>query len=589
MAAENGSEDSIWGRVLICGGTDWLRLGRRDKPGANAKADEEEHPDLPEPHILRSLGNVKAKSIHTSCSGCHFVVLDTDGAAYLFGRNNFSSLGLDPSEFEYISENAPMKLSPTELGASSNTKFIHAACGRNHTLLVGSDGNVWTAGANSLGQCGQPPSAQVGGFKKVEGLTVDGQREHVIMASAEFDVVEVFAFGSGEKGQLGNGTTGERITTGNKTAFDIVDQPLLIRSLAEKTIVQIASGQQHSVALDDEGFVYVWGYNGYCRLGLGNQVDQLRPKVVPQFITEITVPKGEGNEKEKKEVGTAKFITAGPTNSVVIDKQGMYWLAGKWKNSGDGSSGSPYTTFRYLQDIMACKVTHAACGGVTHWVLTPDDSDEKPGASGTAGVMTVAWGQNASNGELGLGVDEPKSATKPTRHVPLEGIDVIQIAAGQNTTLFLARPPPPESKPGPTQTNGGANEEEEGDKWSDLPRHPEEVVDTPELCLVCGRDNGDDDSPLECEKCDNPYHLGCLNPPLKAIPDGEWFCPKCEKTPGAALRGYTAPSYAKSASGSGAPDSSAMDEDEEDGTKKGGRGKRKASSEAGKGSKKKKQ
>ena len=26
----------------------------------------------------------------------------------------------------------------------------------------------------------------------------------------------------------------------------------------------------------------MWGYNGYCRLGLGNQVDILKPKVVPQ-------------------------------------------------------------------------------------------------------------------------------------------------------------------------------------------------------------------------------------------------------------------------------------------------------------------
>lgn len=40
--------------------------------------------------------------------------------------------------------------------------------------------------------------------------------------------------------------------------------------------------------------------------------------------------------------------------------------------------------------------------------------------------MTVAWGQNAANGELGLGPDEPKSATKPTRHAPLNGIEVIE-------------------------------------------------------------------------------------------------------------------------------------------------------------------
>jgi len=40
--------------------------------------------------------------------------------------------------------------------------------------------------------------------------------------------------------------------------------------------------------------------------------------------------------------------------------------------------------------------------------------------------MTVAWGQNAANGELGLGPEEPKSATKPTRNQPLVGIDVFE-------------------------------------------------------------------------------------------------------------------------------------------------------------------
>lgn len=35
----------------------------------------------------------------------------------------------------------------------------------------------------------------------------------------------VYAFGSAEKGQLGNGTTGERITTGNKTSYDIETVP----------------------------------------------------------------------------------------------------------------------------------------------------------------------------------------------------------------------------------------------------------------------------------------------------------------------------------------------------------------------------
>lgn len=110
-------------------------------------------------------------------------------------------------------------------------------------------------------------------------------------------------------------------------------------------------------------------------------------------------------------------------------------------------------------------------------------------------------------------------------------LKTLRTAAGQNTTLFLATP---------------------NEKYSDLPRHPEDV-NAPPACLECEKDTGDDDSPLECDKvcfllcihlplnltctfkCDGPYHLSCLNPPLAAIPEGEWFCPECECDPGAPL------------------------------------------------------
>lgn len=38
-------------------------------------------------------------------------------------------------------------------------------------------------------------------------------------------------------------------------------------------------------------------------------------------------------------------------------------------------------------------------------------------------------------------------------------------------------------------------------------------------------------------QCEYPYHLGCLEPPLTSVPDGEWFCPKCEAHPGGSLGG----------------------------------------------------
>ncbi|KAH8111777.1 RCC1/BLIP-II [Phellopilus nigrolimitatus] len=404
-----------------------------------------------------------------------------------------------------VSENAPKRLTPRMLGASKGVVFVHAAVGRSHTLLVGSNGDVWTAGANALGQCGHQPCPEVSSFTVMRGPSSGGVKEKIVKVGAgiTFSILlaesgKLYAVGSGEHGQLGNGRTGEHIATGNKTMFDVYSDPVLVKGLEGKVITQISCGHQHTIAMDKDGFVYVWGYNGYCRLGLGNQQDVLIPKVVPQVSRGISFRSLPGKTKSLRAI----HVSAGPSNSIVLDRQKMYYMAGKWKNSGEGSSGSPFSTFRFIQDIMGCKIYQTCSGGVTHFALAPDESD--------GSVMTIGFGQNAANGELGFGPSEPKSATKPTRHQPLLGVDVIDIAASQNTTFFLARP---------------------NEKLSDLPRHPA-LVDSPDECVVCGKDKGDADSPLECDKCDFPYHLGCLDPPLAAVPDGEWFCPRCSAKPG---------------------------------------------------------
>lgn len=68
----------------------------------------------------------------------------------MFGRNTLSALGV-PGE-DAISENTPRRVLATDLGAEEGVVFVHAACGRSHSLLVASDGKVWSAGANNLGQ-----------------------------------------------------------------------------------------------------------------------------------------------------------------------------------------------------------------------------------------------------------------------------------------------------------------------------------------------------------------------------------------------------------------------------------------------------
>ena len=164
------------------------------------------------------------------------------------------------------------------------------------------------------------------------------------------------------------------------------------------------------------------------------------------------------------------------------------------------------------------KTETAASGGWTNFAVAPDDEPmDESVPKGT--IMTAGWGQQCSNGELGMGNEAPLSSTRPNRIEPLTGVRVFAIAAGQHSTVFLARP---------------------GDATSSLPRSP--FLAHPAECVVCNQDRGESDSPLECEKvcqsiclryvlmfvqCETRYHLNCVNPQLQAIPEDEWFCQRC--------------------------------------------------------------
>lgn len=59
----------------------------------------------------------------------------------------------------------------------------------------------------------------------------------------EFKTFVVFAFGSAEKGQLGNGKTGEHIVTGGKVVFDAEWEPseLLDDDVIELSFISLYS------------------------------------------------------------------------------------------------------------------------------------------------------------------------------------------------------------------------------------------------------------------------------------------------------------------------------------------------------------
>lgn len=185
--------------------------------------------------------------------------------------------------------------------------------------------------------------------------------------------------------------------------MDVAHRPslkVLIKGFEERKITSIACGANHSIALDEEGYVYSWGFGGLGRLGHSEQKDLYRPKVISNLA---------GTHRASR----ATQIACGASCSVALDGNQQMLLWGKWKTTGDGSTGQPWMSPRYLYDLNGWNLRQVAAGGSSLFALAEEEK------------TTIAWGQ-VQNGELGFGEDASKTATKPQKVEPLEGIRSIQ-------------------------------------------------------------------------------------------------------------------------------------------------------------------
>ncbi|ORZ23543.1 regulator of chromosome condensation 1/beta-lactamase-inhibitor protein II [Absidia repens] len=466
------SEDTDSKKLLIFGTTAWDIINRK------GKGEKKEEEILLGPNLVRELVDVKVKKAVTGPVSCHSFVITNEGQVWTFGRNERGQLGLGHKDTIPF----PVNVSQ-QIDALKNEKIVAGATGRNHSLLVTAAGEVFAAGDNKLGQLGLSSLTDQTTFQKVTNL---GKVTVVDVAcGADFSLAiddkgQIYAFGSMEYGQLGNGADGQYIKSAGQMGTHPQPQPLLVKSLAERKITAIACGANHSLALDDEGYVYSWGFGGLGRLGHGEQKDLSIPKVIPNLAS-------------VHELSRATQIACGASCSLALDGNKQMLLWGKWKNTGDGSSGQPWMAPRYLYDLNGWNLRQIAAGGSSLFALADDE------------MTTIAWGQ-VQNGELGFGEDSTvKTATKPQKVEPLEGIKPLQVSCGLGHTLLIVK----------------ADDE----LVPNLPKWPQ-LPETDDLCVKCHKEENDEQL-LLCDKCDSPMHTYCADPPLDSIPEGEWYCDTC--------------------------------------------------------------
>lgn len=371
---------------------------------------------------------VPIAKVFTSSNAVHSIAIAVDGTAYGWGRNESGQIGPEFGDDIVL---------PERLDGLATTVQA-AACGKSHTLFHLTDGTLWAAGANKVGQCGVRTFTDLTNYRKCVFLENDDDLDIAqISCGEDFSVLlttdgYVYTTGSSEFGQLGNGETGEYFVSANKLAFSncnlFTKRTTFCHAPTEKLHVnnekakvvpldedirigQIATGKHHTLALEapsnHKPRVFSFGCGNYGTLGHGVQADEYFPRLIG-IIAKLPIPDG------------PLQIAAGATCSLLRTSNGHVYYWGKHRSVGEA------TMRPSLVDVLANNghnVTQFGAGAQTV-------------VCSTANGQTVAWGQGP-HGELGL--EKAKSSAKPTFVTKLDKCLVNDLACGYGHTLYVLR------------------------------------------------------------------------------------------------------------------------------------------------------
>jgi alpha-tubulin suppressor-like RCC1 family protein len=359
------------------------------------------------PINVSSFGSLSGQTIIAIAGGGgHTIAISSTGQVHTWGKNDYGQLGNNT----LTQSNIPTNVS--SFGSLSGQTIVAIAGGGYHTIALSSTGQVHTWGLNSNGALGNNTITSssipinTSSFGSLSGQTIvtiaSGQHHNIALSSSG----QVHIWGYNVYGQLGNNTTTQSNIPINVSSFG---------SLSVQTIVAIAGGGEHTVALSNTGTLHAWGTNTYGQLGNGTTTQSLVP------INNISFSGITNNSV----VITA--ISNGIDFSSALDNTGKLLV---WGNNGSGQLGLGYT-FNLLYPM------YCVMGSITLKTIIAINSMGNVMIALDSLGQVHTWGQN-SVGQLGNNTTTQSNfPINISSFGTLSGKTIVAIAAGNNHGMAL--------------------------------------------------------------------------------------------------------------------------------------------------------
>ncbi len=302
--------------------------------------------------------------ISNGCNQAFSLAIDKNGRAWAWGINGNGQLG---------DGTTTSRLTPVSVAGTVRT-FCKVSVGGFHSLAIDKNGRLWAWGNNSNGQLGNNAT----GTSVCSPVCVCGAIKtfcHIAGGNSQSIAIDKYGQAWGW-GFNGSGQTGDGSATDRRTPVSVEGQ--------KKTFCKIASGNGVSLAIDNYGRLWGWGFNGNSQVGNNSSAAMRTP-------TRVCTNR------------TFCEITAGNTHVTAVEKNGRVWV---WGTNATGQLANPIaaTGVSALTPVSVagaiktfCKIAAGATASLAldkngkgwGWGLNSD---------GRLGVARVNWDRFIGNG-----------------------------------------------------------------------------------------------------------------------------------------------------------------------------------------------
>jgi len=317
-----------------------------------------------EPTLVEEFQGVTAAACGSNHSA--FVV---DGQLYTYGSNKYDQLGREVGEGASSGIGAAPAPVLLEMEEGQRLGIQQVALGAFHSAAVTEDGALWTWGWggsfwHGAGALGHGTRVTAASPTLVNMFLEKGEKIRQVVCGLQHTLVltsegRLFTTGKGDFGRLGRGDTHDELEFVEIDYFLQSDDSVLHPG-EPTTITKVGAGSNFSAAMSEQGELWVWGRNDYGQLGLGEEAmgDMYSAERFPRLVRNLAV-----------ESHHVIDFACGEHHIVALTKEGdiFEWGDRKWLEPHHVSLPSQYR--ESLKGIVKVEA-----GGKYSFALTGDGS-----------------------------------------------------------------------------------------------------------------------------------------------------------------------------------------------------------------------